>query len=329
MIATITLNPCLDEHLTVNGLVVEEANRWSKLRRYAGGKGIDVSRAIHEMDGRTIAYGFIGGPEGRALEILLDEEGVQFSFTPIEQETRTNFIITDTKISQQTRIDAPGPHISKKELERFYRKVREIHPEPDLIVASGSIPPGVPVNIYYNIVMEAKGYRVRTILDSEGKWLAEGIKAKPYLIKPNVHEAEELLKIELPTEEAIIKAALDLVRTGIEIVVISRGRDGIIAATKKNIVKAVPPPVKVRSAVGAGDCTIAGLALKLAYSEPLIEACQLAVAMGTAAVLTPGTELCHRADVENLLPQIKVQEITNKQRTKTFFPADNQNTSSD
>jgi len=328
MIATITLNPCLDEHLTVNGLVVEEANRWSKLRRYAGGKGIDVSRAIHEMDGRTIAYGFIGGPEGRALEILLDEEGVQFSFTPIEQETRTNFIITDTKISQQTRIDAPGPHISKKELERFYRKVREIHPKPDLIVASGSIPPGVPVNIYYNIVMEAKGYKVRTILDSEGKWLAEGIKAKPYLIKPNVHEAEELLKIELPTEEAIIKAALDLVRTGIEIVVISRGRDGIIAATKKNIVKAVPPPVKVRSAVGAGDCTIAGLALKLAYNEPLIEACRLAVAMGTAAVLTPGTELCHRADVENLLPQIKVWEIPTKQRIKTFFPVGNESPSS-
>ena len=311
MIATITLNPCLDEHITVNGLVVDEANRWFKLHRYAGGKGIDVSRAIHEMDGRTIAYGFIGGPEGRALEILLDEEGVQFSFTPIEQETRTNFIITDTRTSQQTRIDAPGPHISKKELERFYRKVREIHPEPDLIVASGSIPPGVPVNIYYNIVTEAKGYRVRTILDSEGQWLAEGIKAKPYLIKPNVHEAEELLKRELPTEEAIIKAALDLVRTGIEVVVISRGRDGIIAATKKNFVKAVPPPIKVRSTVGAGDSTIAGLALKLAYGEPLIEACRLAVAMGTAAVLTPGTELCHRADVEKLLPQVKVWEITN------------------
>ena len=330
MIATITLYPCLDEHITVNGLVVEEANRWSKLHRYAGGKGIDVSRAIHEMDGRTIAYGFIGGPEGRALEILLDEEGVQFSFTPIEQETRTNFIITDTKTSQQTRIDAPGPHISKKELERFYRKVREIHPEPDLIVASGSIPPGVPVNIYYNIVMEAKGYGVRTILDSEGQWLTEGIKAKPYLIKPNAHEAEELLKRELPTEEAIIKAALDLVRTGIEVVVISRGSDGIIAANKKKIVKAVPPLVKVRSAVGAGDCTIAGLALKLAYNEPLIEACRLGVAMGTAAVLTPGTELCHRADVENLLPQIQVWEIPTKPRGKNFFPAaDNQSPSSD
>jgi len=324
MIATITLNPCLDEHVTVHGLMVDESNRWTSLHHYAGGKGIDVSRAIHEMGGRTIAYGFVGGPEGRTLEILLDKEGVSFSFTPIKQETRTNFIITDTKTYQQTRINAPGPHISKEELERFYRKVREIHPHPDLMVASGSIPPGIPVNIYYDIVIEAKGYGVRIILDSAGQWLKEGIKAKPYLIKPNVHEAEELLERELTTEEAITKAALNLVETGIEVVVISRGKDGIIAATKENIVKAVPPPVKVRSALGAGDCTIAGLALKLAYGEPVIEACRLAVAMGTAAVLTPGTELCHRADVEDLLPQIKVWEITTKQWTKAFSFVDNE-----
>lgn len=106
-------------------------------------------------------------------------------------------------------------------------------------------------------------------------------------------------------------------------------KEGIIAATRENIFKVVPPRVKVRSAVGAGDCTIAGLALKLAYGEPLLEACRLAVAMGSAAVLTPGTELCHRADVESLLPQIKVWEITTKQRTKTFFPAGNESPSSD
>jgi len=278
------------------------------------------------MGGRTIAYGFIGGPEGRTLEILLDEEGVLFSFTPIEQETRTNFIITDTKTAQQTIINAPGPHISKKELERFSKKMREIHPRPDLLIVGGSLPRGVPDNIYYDIVFEAKGYGLRTILDSAGKWLEEGIKANPYLIKPNVHEAEELLKRELPTEEAVIKAALDLVEMDIEVVVISRGKDGIIAATKENIVKAVPPQIKVRSAVGAGDCTIAGLALKLAHNEPLIEAYRLAVAMGTAAVLTPGTELCHRADVEKLLPQIKVWEIPTKQRTKTFSFVDSEST---
>lgn len=321
MIATITLNPSLDEHIVVPGLVVEEANRWVRLRRYAGGKGIDVSRAIYEMGGITVAYGFIGGLNGRALEILLDEEGVLFSFTPIQQETRANFIITDAKTSQQTRIDAPGPRISKRELERFLNKMRKIRPNPDLLAAGGSVPPGVPVSIYYDIITEAKDLGIRTILDAEGQWLAEGIRAKPYLIKPNVHEAETLLKRELPTEEAIIKAALDLLEMGVEVAVISRGKDGIIAATKGEIVKAVPPPVKVRSTVGAGDCTIAGLALKLAYGEPLMEACRLAVAMGTAAVLTTGTELCHKADVERLLPQVEVWEIPARRQAKASFAA--------
>ena len=112
MIATVTLNPSLDRTITVAGLVIDETNRWASTRLYAGGKGIDVSRAIHEMRGKTIAYGFVGGDAGRTIEILLDEEGVPFSFTPIEQETRTNFIIDDTKTNQQTRIDAPGPRIS-------------------------------------------------------------------------------------------------------------------------------------------------------------------------------------------------------------------------
>jgi 6-phosphofructokinase 2 len=324
MIATVTLNPCLDRTITVHRLVVDETNRWTGTHLYAGGKGIDVSRAIHEMDGITTAYGFVGGPDGRILEILLDEEGLPFSFTPIMQETRTNFIITDTTTSQQTRINAPGPRISKKELERFIGKLRRIYPSPDLMVFGGSVPPGVPVNIYHDLVMEANGFGIRSILDSEGQWLEEGIKAKPYLVKPNVREAEELLKTELSTEKAIINGALGLVEMGIEVAVVSRGTDGIVAATKEKIIKAVPPPVKVRSAVGAGDCAIAGLALKLAYGEPLIEACQLAVAMGTAAVLTPGTELCHRTDVEKMLPQIKVGEISTKQRAKAFFTGSNE-----
>ena len=97
MIATITLNPSLDRTITVDGLKIDETNRWKSVHLYAGGKGIDVSRAVHEMGGDTVAYGFIGGDTGRTVEILLDEEGVPFSFTPIDQDIRTNFIITDTK----------------------------------------------------------------------------------------------------------------------------------------------------------------------------------------------------------------------------------------
>jgi len=319
MIATITLNPSLDEHIMVRGLMKEESNRWVKRHRYAGGKGIDVSRAIHEMDGATIAYGFIGGPIGRLLEILLDEEGVLFSFNPIKHETRVNFIITDTLTTQQTRIGAPGPRISKRELERFLKKLRTSRPKPKLMVASGSVPPGVPPHIYSDVVMSCRSSKVKAIIDSEGQWLAEAIKARPYLIKPNVHETEMLLEKELPDEEAVIEAALNLLETGIEIVVISRASDGIIAATKKTIIKAVPPPVKVSSAVGAGDCTVAGLALKLAYGRSLKEACRLAAAMGTAAVLTPGTELCRKADVERLLPQVKVSTLPVGERVKAVY----------
>lgn len=312
MIATITLNPSMDEDISVDGLVVDETNRWVRLRRYPGGKGINVSRAIHEMEGTTTAYGFIGGPAGRVVEIFLDEQMVSVDFTPISRETRTNFIITDTKNHEQTRIDAPGPRISKRELTRFIEKLRRVRPKPDLVAICGSVPPGIPPSIYYDMVVEAKDSGIRTIIDSEGQWLAAGIKAKPYLIKPNVHETEALLGRKLPTEEAVVDAALSLVATGIEIVVISRGKEGIIAASKGSVVKAVSPPVKVKSTVGAGDCAVAGFALKLAYGEPLIEACRLAAAMGAAAVLTPGTELCRKADVERLLPKIKAWEISKK-----------------
>jgi len=318
-IAAVTPNPSLDITITVQGLVVDGTNRWTNSRIYAGGKGIDVSRAVHEMGGRCTAYGFIGGSPGRQVEILLDAEGVPFSLTPIERETRTNFIITDITTSQQTRIDAPGPRISKEEFDRFRRKIREIHPRPDLVVLGGSVPPGVRVNVYYDMIIEAKEFEVKCILDSEGQWLEEGIKAKPYLIKPNVREAETLLKKELADEETIINSALELVEAGVEIVVISRGKDGIIAATKEEIVRAVPPQVRVRSAVGAGDCTVAGLALELGRGESLVEACRLAVAMGTAAVLTPGNELCHRDDVERLLPEIEISKTATKRRKKVFF----------
>lgn len=309
MIATITLNPCLDKHIDVSGLVANETNRSAAVRQDAGGKGIDVSRAVHEMGGSTIAYGFIGGHEGRTLEILLAEEGVPFSFTPIDQETRACFIINDTKNSQQTQINTPGPKISAKEMDSFFRHLWQINPSPDLMVAGGSVPPGCPPDIYRTIIRDAREHGVNSILDSSGKQLKEGIKARPHLIKPNIREAEELLGTELASEAAIIQAALDIVGMGVEIAVISRGKHGIIAASREQIVKAVPPPVKVKSAVGAGDCAVAGLALKLTSGEPLLEACRLAVAMGTAAVLTPDTELCRRADVEKLLPRIEVREI--------------------
>jgi len=309
MIATVTLNPSLDKIVTVEELVIDEANRWTSLRRDPGGKGINVSRVVHELGGETTAYGFIGGIDGETFEHLLQQQGVPFDFTPIKGEIRSNFIITDLKTRRQTRIDAPGPHILKRELRKLIQKATRIKPKPDFIVFAGSVPPGVPADIYRQLIEEAKKRGIKTVLDADDNWLKEGIKAKPNVIKPNVHEAEELLEIYLRDEAAIVKAVKTLANRGIDVASISRGKDGLIAANGGKILKVTPPQVEVRSTVGAGDSTIAGLVLKLNQGHGIDEACRWAVAAGTAATLTPGTELCRREDVERLLPQVKVEQL--------------------
>ncbi|OGN90377.1 MAG: 1-phosphofructokinase [Chloroflexi bacterium RBG_13_48_17] len=309
MIATVTLNPSLDRTVTVEELVMDEANRWTSLRRDPGGKGINVSRVIHELGGKTVAYGFIGGIDGETFKHLLQQQGVPFDFTPIKGEIRSNFIIADLTSCHQTRIDAPGPHIMRHELQKLVQKVKHISPKPDFLVFAGSVPPAVPADIYRQLIDAAKNSGIKTVLDSDNKWLKEGIKAKPNVIKPNVHEAEELLNKPLRSETAIVKALKLLVDRGIEVAVISRGKDGLIAANGEKALKAIPPQVEVRSTVGAGDSTIAGLVLKLNEGLGIDEACRWAVAAGTAATLTPGTELCRREDVERLLSRVKIKRL--------------------
>jgi 6-phosphofructokinase 2 len=309
MISTVTLNPSLDKTVTVEELVVDEANRWTSLRRDAGGKGINVSRVIHELGGETIAYGFIGGFDGETLKHLLRQQGVPFDLTSIKREIRSNFIITDLKTCRQTRIDAPGPHISKNELRKLIDKITRIKIKPDFLVFAGSVPPGVPADIYRQLIEKAKESGIKTVLDSDNTWLKEGIKAKPNIIKPNVHEAEELLEVQLRDEVAIIEAVKTLVSKGIEVATISRGKDGLIVATKEKVLKVTSPQVEVRSTVGAGDSAIAGLVLKLSQGYGIEEASQWAAAAGAAATLTPGTELCRREDVERLFPQVKVKRL--------------------
>jgi 6-phosphofructokinase 2 len=306
MIATVTLNPSLDKTITVKRLVLDEANRWTSLRRDAGGKGINVSRVLHELGSDTVAYGFKGGVEGEILGQLLRKQGVPFDFTPIEGEIRSNLIITVTETRRQTRIDAPGPYISGTELDNLINKLRTIKLKPDFFVFAGSVPPGVPPTIYNRLITMAREEGVKTVLDCDGEWLKEGIMAIPSIIKPNVHEAQELLGKKLNDEASLIGAVESLLSRGIEVVMISRGKEGAIVSDGKKMLKVTSPPVEVSSTVGSGDSAIAGLVLKLSRGESLEEAARLAVAAGTATALTPGTELCHREDVEKILPLVEV-----------------------
>jgi len=309
MIATVTLNPSLDKTVTVDKLVLEEANRWTSMRRDPGGKGINVSRVVHELRGKTIAYGFMGGIDGDILKQLLTKQGVTFDFTSIKGEIRNNLIITNLGNNSQTRIDAPGPIILKSELGSLLGKLTHLEPKPNYLVLAGSVPPGIPEDIYKTLIDTANKQGIKTVLDSDENWLKEGIKAKPHVIKPNVYEAGELLGTKLRDEASIIAAVKKLMAKGIEIVVISRAKDGMIISDGNKMLKITPPKVQVRSTVGAGDSAVAGLVLSLTRGDDIEEASRLAVAAGTAASLTPGTELCRRHDVERLLPLVKVRRL--------------------
>jgi 6-phosphofructokinase 2 len=310
MIATVTLNPTLDKTVTVEGLIVDETNRWTSFRRDPGGKGINVSRVLHELGYNTVAYGLVGNDiDGVTFQQLMKQKDVPFDFTPIKGEIRSNFIITNTKTHRQTRIDAPGPNISKEELGNLIDKITLIAPPPEFLVFAGSVPPGVPDDIYKYLIEDAKTRGIKTVLDSDSVWLEEGIKAKPSVIKPNVYEAEQLLGVKLRDEYALIQALKEFIDQGIEIAVISRGKEGLVISDGNMMLKVIPPLVEVSSTVGAGDSAIAGLIMKLSQGSGIEEAARMAAAAGTATALTPGTALCLKRDVEKLLHLIKVERM--------------------
>jgi len=309
LIATITLNPSLDRHVAVENLILDDTNRWVSYKREPGGKGINVSRVLKELGGRTTAYGFVGGFAGRTLKSILKQQGVPCDFTPIKSEIRSNFIITELKTHCQTRISAPGPKVSDGELKKLVAKVISIKPKPRYMVMAGSVPPGVPYYIYRDLIREIKALGITTVLDSADLWLQEGIKARPDVVKPNVREAQTAMGVELAGEEDIIYAVKTLISGGIGIAAISCGREGMIIGNKDAVYKVVPPAVDVMSTVGAGDSTVAGLVFKLSGGGSLEEASRFAIATGTAATLTPGTELCHKRDVDILLPLVTVERL--------------------
>ncbi|RLB07207.1 MAG: 1-phosphofructokinase, partial [Deltaproteobacteria bacterium] len=167
MIYTITLNPALDRTIEVEGLVMDDANRILHEARYAGGKGIDVSRVIKELGGESIALGFIGGYDGLELEGRLINEGVLCDFTTIGGETRTNIILYDRKKKTQIMLNAAGPRITPAEIGLFFQKIRSIPRDTEFVALSGSVPPGVSHSIYAQIITTLKGRGIRVALDAD------------------------------------------------------------------------------------------------------------------------------------------------------------------
>ncbi len=306
-VVTLTLNPAIDKSATVHGIKPDSKLRCSPPKYHAGGGGVNVSRAIHKLGGESLCTYLAGGPAGEMMQQLLEEEQIQQKLIGIKNSTRENFIVVDTANNQQYRFGMPGPEVSGEEFNTMLQTMEQLCVKADFIVASGSLPPGAPKDIFAQVARIAKKNKAKCIVDTSGQALIEAAKEGVYLLKPNLGELSALSNQEVVTALEQEDLAYQLIEENkCEVVVVSLGPRGAMLVTKQKKIEYVPAPtVHRKSTVGAGDSMVAGMVLSLAQDKPLRDVVMYGVAAGTAATMAEGTGLCKKEDTEKLYRWIK------------------------
>jgi 1-phosphofructokinase family hexose kinase len=309
MIGTITLNPSIDQNLIVRHLVKDDANRATQIFRTPGGKGVNVSKVVKELGGQTRAYVMAGGLEGEQWKKLTRKLRIDFDVFPVKGDTRVNTVLTDLEDHSQTRISAPGPRLSKAEIDLFLKRLLRVKPKPFLWALGGSLPEGTPASTYQKIILALQKNGVPCVLDTDNEALRLGIRARPFMIKPNEHEIQRLVNRSLKSIDDYLSVSKKLVQKGVKVVIVSLGRKGALFVTAEKAFLVSTPQVPVRSKVGAGDSLIGGFALGLQRKMSLEEAARLGVAASTSAVMREAPRLCLRLDISPLLGRIAIMRL--------------------
>lgn len=304
MILTITLNPCIDKSSRVEKMKPESKLRCTEVVNEPGGGGINVSKALKKLDTPSVALFPAGGHNGNMLCSLLKEEGILFHAVDTKAETRENWIVLETSTNNQFRFTFPGREVQEETIKAMVEQIRSF--APTFVVASGSLPPGLPDYFYGLIVKNAAAVGAKCIIDTSGPAL-QALKGKhAYLIKPNIGELCKMLNVEWLDKKEVPDAAQQAIADGFaEIIVISMGAEGawLVSSDQRYFVAA--PPVEKKSTVGAGDSMVAGITYFLQKNKPLNEALRFGVACGSAATMNDGTQLFNMADAERLFTEIK------------------------
>lgn len=305
-IITLTMNSCVDLHYDVAHMEAIKKLPASEPLIFPGGGGINVSRVIKELGSHSIAVFTAGGPTGGFLRQMLDHFGLLTRVVLIRENTRISATIYETDTDEEYRPTPVGPSLSDGEWRACFDALFEY--EASYIVATGSLPVGVPTDFYARVAERAKSRGTRLILDTSGAALAAALDVGVFLVKPNLLELEHLTgrTTSTPEEQDALARQFVLDRKA-EAVAVSLGGDGALLATREGCLRLPAPKVAVKSAVGAGDSFVAGMTMGLSHGRRMEDAFSLGLATGSAAVLTAGSELCHRADVERLY-----QEITSR-----------------
>lgn len=303
-IVTLTLNPAIDEASEAETVTPTHKVRTFNQSYEPGGGGINVTRVVHELGGTSIAVYLAGGSTGGVLDDLLGDRGIARRRVAIADNTRMSHVVFERASGLEYRFIPEGPEVSEREWTRCLVALDQI--DWDILVASGSLPRGVPASFYADLQDRVAARKGKLVLDTSGEPLRLAMeKGGLFLVKPSHGEFEKLLGLKLPDAAAVGEAAAIEVKRGrAEIIAVTMGADGAVLASAAGVMVLPAPAVEVKSASGAGDSFVAGIVHGLATGRPLADAFALGVAAGSAAVLTLGTRLCTRADTERLFGEI-------------------------
>jgi len=309
MILTVTLNPSLDRVVWVDQLTRDDSIRVLKEEYYAGGKGIDASRVVKTLGGETTATGFLGSFNGLKLEGLLINEGVTCEFIKVANETRSNVIIFTEKSQDHIALNSKGPEVTSYDIATLFNKITNLTHKPSFVLLGGSLPRNVTPSIYGQLIHSLKSQGVKVALDADNEPLKLGIKEQPTLIKPNSHEFARLVGQSCESEQEIIQAGQQFLKQGIDIIIVSRGAQGLVVFDKNEAYQVTPPSIQVQSTIGSGDSTLAAFMLGVEQAKPLDQCAIMGAAAGAATAMSAGVELVHLKGYESLLTEIKCDKI--------------------
>ena len=309
MICSVALNPSIDRTLELERLNVGGLNRVKGQTDVAAGKGMNVALAAAALGEQAACIGLMYREGGAKFEARLREGGAESDFVWCDGAVRVNVKVFDREKGEITELNSSGTPVSAAQLEQMAALTARYAQKADALVLTGSLPPGCPVDLYAQLAEAARGSDCRVFLDADGERLRAGLRARPFLIKPNRYELELLSGESLDTLDKICAAARRLTDGGVRFVVVSMGGDGALMTDGEHFLHTAGLRVQVRSTVAAGDSMIAGLAAGFARGLSMAETFRLGVAAATARCMTPPEQLIRAEDCAALAAQVEVRAL--------------------
>jgi len=309
MILCVNPNAAIDKTVVVPAFRLNEIQRPEQVLMFPGGKGCNVARALNRLGESPVVAGWIGGYAGQFIEDRLQAEGIQIDFVHTAFESRTCLSILDPQNNTLTELYEKGDPVPIEKVEEFKQRFAATVQRYAAVTFSGSLPPGVPLDFYSQMIAVAREANVLTILDSSGEALRLGIQGQPAAIKPNEKEFSDLSGKQLNTIADFAHAAQEFAERYQTIVVISLGADGALAANRHEVWHVRPPQLTIKSAVGSGDSMVAGVTYGLTHGFAFEEAIKYGVAAGTANALTVGAGVFSVDDFQVVLAQVSTVRL--------------------